>query len=254
MSARTKNVLLVAVIVVAVVGVVGTLAARPREPRLDRDLCPLGQALHRHVVVLVDPSDRLTPSQKAEVRQEIEAQQSSLGKGDRLTLLLLQSAEPGEVVRKVFSKCFPGDGSDVNPLFANQAMLKARFEKEFHAPLGTALREIESAPEAEASPILQAVRGIATHPGFSAAVRERKLILFTDGIEHSEVANFYRRVPRLELTGSAYTDISGRFDGASVIMRRLRTGRPVYDEARLDAFWRGLFEKAGAGSIQVTWL
>jgi hypothetical protein len=249
MSSRTEAVLLAGVTLLVLGVVAAVWALRPREPRLDAALCPLGQPLQRHVVILVDPSDRLTLSQKAEMRREIEAQQASLAKRDRLTLLLLEPSGQGTVLRELFSRCFPGDGSDANPLYENVAMLKARFQEDFVEPLATAMKQLDVAPVAASSPLLQAIRWIATRSDFSPAVARRTLVFFTDGFEHSEAANFYRRVPGFEeLRGSIYTELAG-LDGATVRLRWLCIARRC--DAAVLGFWRTLFENAGARSLEI---
>ena len=83
-----------AVLLLSLVGVCSALAvgfkvARGSQPPLDAHLCEPGKPLLAHHVVLVDPTDPLSPAEANAVRTTIGRYKETMKPGERLTVLAI---------------------------------------------------------------------------------------------------------------------------------------------------------------------
>lgn len=159
-----------------------------RRPVLDKaTLCPEDGA-RSVAVVLLDTSDEWPDITRAELRKRLEDTASAVPDYGLLELRLLDPSQAGG--RVMFSKCNPGDGSNLNEIVANPDMAHKFWMKEFQEPLQLALDKTIVESESETSPILSTIQRIAVDRFGSD--RPANLVLISDMIEHTPDYSQYK--------------------------------------------------------------
>lgn len=239
---------LIAAVAAAIIGGLAAAAAL-RPPALDAEtLCRKGVQPARHVIILVDATDVLAPRHKRALTAAVAAERAKLAPGDRFDVYALRPQDGREPAR-LFSKCDPGDASDVNPWFADAFGADRRHEEGFVEPLDQALRRAAAAASGpEESPLLDALTSVAGDPEFQAAP-QRRLVLASDLLEHRRAFSLYDDSAAFS-TWAASADAAGRsaaLDGMAV--RVLTFDRPDQAARQIqarDRFWIPYLEDAGA--------
>lgn len=169
-----------ALIVILGGGFVWLFVMADRRPVLDKaTLCPV-DGERSVTVVLLDTSDEWPEITRAEVRKRLEDIAGAVPDYGLLELRLLDPSQSGG--RVMFSKCNPGDGSNLSEIIANPDMAHTFWMKEFQEPLQQALDKTIFESETEISPILSTIQRIAVDrfdkdtPGH--------FIIISDMIEH----------------------------------------------------------------------
>jgi hypothetical protein len=152
----------------------------PTDPQT---LCRTDHPLAAHTIVLVDSTDRLEPRHRRKLRAVLAQERARLSEYDRLTVMRLNARHPQEPT-VLFSKCLPLPPERTNPLFQNARMTQQQWDEEFQHALDTALRSAQAGGRANASPILAALRAVATDPDYDSAIPHRRLVLVSDLLEH----------------------------------------------------------------------
>lgn len=170
-----------ALIVLFAGGFIWLFTTASERPELDRStLCPV-DGERSVTVVLLDTSDEWPDITRAEVRKRLEDVASSVPDYGLLELRLLDPSQPGG--RVIFSKCNPGDGSNLSDIIANPDMAHRFWMKEFQEPLQEALDRTSVGSESKTSPILSTIQRVAVDRFDSATPGH--LVVISDMIEHT---------------------------------------------------------------------
>lgn len=241
------------VVVLAVLGAGAYAALKLRPPTLDPvSLCRTDAPAPASVIILADATDAMLARHKKRLRAAAENELTRLPQYARLSVLTLDAAAPREP-RVLFSKCDPGRGRDINPLFANPKSADARREEAFLSPLRAALAQSGAMRPAEASPLVDGVWAAMTDPELNTPAGERRFILVSDLLQHvgggfslyAPDANF--ETFRKGAGGAAPTP-----DLAGADVRVIVLDRPPHEalqRAAQDQFWGPYFEEAGAATV-----
>jgi hypothetical protein len=239
----------------------GTLAAGAyvyatiaRPPALDHSsLCPTSGP-HSETVVLLDPTDEIPDIAKREIRTMLVDTAETLPTYELLEIRLLDPKIAGG--RVIFSRCNPGDGSDLSEYTANPRLAKQRWMDGFREPLDDALEAGFRPAPGKTSPIMETIQRIAVERFTGRNVEEipKSLIVISDMLEHgSDYSQYTGDLSYGRFKGSsAYKKVQTDLHGASVqiyYIQRL-TGRPInsVDHIRFWADWvrdnNGRFKQA----------
>ena len=229
-------------------------ATLARPPALEESsLCPLGGP-HSLTVVLLDSTDDIPDIGKREIRTTLVDMAETLPTYELLEIRLLDPKLAGG--RLIFSKCNPGDGSDLSEYTANPRLARQHWMDGFREPLEHALEAGFQPAPGKTSPIMQTIQRIAVDR-FSArnVVDVRKsLVVISDMLENSPDYSQYSgdlSYDRFKAS-SAYRKVRTDLHGAAVqiyYVERL-TGRPInsVDHIRFWAQWicdnNGRFKQA----------
>lgn len=252
--------------------VVGFKVTRGNAPPLDGHLCEQGKPLPAHHVVLIDPTDPLSPVEANAVRTKLLHYKETLKPGERLTLLAIMPDSASLRLREFFSRCRPEDGTNANELYVNKGRLQRRYREQFEGPLKAAIKAVTTVGRAHTSPMLETLYKISTLPTFEPqATLYRTLLIISDLLERSQELNQYqlykkaphRRKKGLQLYVPPYNwadvqqspqvrSMQGRFAGVEVhiLLRTKMDTRPYQHEAHRQ-LWTTFFQTAGAASYQV---
>lgn len=240
-------------LLVAAVGLLGGMAylrITVSPEKLDVDtLCP-DTGPKAQMAILLDMTDPVSASQLSAARSLIEREIDRASPGTRISLALV-SPDPSVQGRVQLSRCKPRTGQDADELYENPAMIAARYRDGFVAPLDQALRGLLSAKGSDTSPIMESIQAfISDAPGFRVFEGPRKLVIFSDLMQHGELMSFYRGQTWRDLEKSGATArFAHSLTGAEVVI--LRIPRPNAPTADVDDFWSRYFDVQGAASVKL---
>lgn len=238
----------------SIFAVVGLGAYLNRAPALDdATLCPSDRPPTANVVILVDTTDALTPTQAARLRATIKEARETTPTFGKLTLLFLDaqdSYEPKELV----SLCNPGSPKEINPLFQTESRVRKRWMEAFGTPIDEAIEEILASPTANRSPIIEAITAVAWRPDFDSRAANRRLIIVSDMLQHDPSGytqygngDLWRSFERSRL----FQEADANLDGVDVEIEYLR--RPSAGNLQNEvhrAFWQHWLVSRGAKAVR----
>jgi hypothetical protein len=216
-------------------------------------LCPI-DGPHAETVVLLDSTDEIPDIAKHEIRTTLIDLAETLPTYDLLEIRLLDPALPGG--RVIFSRCNPGDGSDLSEYTANPRLAKQRWMDGFRAPLDQALEAGFRPAPGKTSPIMETIQHIAVERFTGRNVEDvpKSLVVISDMLEHS--ADYSQYTGSLSYDrfkgSSAYKKVATDLHHADVLIYYIQrsTGRPINsaDHIRFWADWirdnNGRFKQA----------
>src|SRR4051794_18943219 len=155
-----------------------------RPPKLDQTTyCPV-DGPRATLVFLIDTSDPLPPPALKEVRTKLFDTADGLRPYGLLEIRTLNAAGEGHVI---FTRCNPGDGSQLNAFTGNPALAHKRWQESFQKPLAEVLQHgLEPAPS-KTSPIMGTIQNIAIEhfTGRANESKPKQLIVVSDMLEHT---------------------------------------------------------------------
>lgn len=256
--ARKKNTVTLALIVVVGLVIVALVSGMiylllNTEPPADPvSLCPASGPTG-HTVVLVDNTEPLNFIQRQALSQRFkELAEKQVPAGQMISVFVLgesftQNAMP------IFEKCNPGTGADKSKLNANPAQIKARYDKEFQAPLIHLREQITLEKPSERSPVFEMLQ-LAAINGFDRvdAHGPRSLIVFSDMLPNMPEFSMFKGLPDFKaFSEGAYGRKSqARLHGVEVHLNYL-INYPKLQTPKQGAFWEQYFEKSGAQLVKV---
>ncbi|TFL19632.1 hypothetical protein [Jannaschia formosa] len=241
-----RTVLGAGLIVLALAGFGGLgwlLWDRAQAPGLDAaSLCPEDGPVG-HLAILIDTTDPISPTQLARARAELA---SMIEAAPDFTRVSLATVSPRAA--PVRSLCKPP--SDASALTANPRLVAERYESDFLAPVTETLDGLLAVPEADSSPIIEALQAfLAAIPDFGDG--PARVVLVSDLVQHSEVFSFYRGGDWDSFSASGGAERLARsLDGAEVAI--LRFPRPAAPRAAVDDFWVRYLDAQGAARVVPT--
>jgi len=136
-----------------------------------------------------------------------------------------------------------------NPLISNPRLLAAQAQSQFFAPLLASVAAANATAHADASPILEAVRELATVGELSSNGRVR-FILVSDLRQFDPSRHPH---PQSRRANSAAHGAAGLalLHADALVLFISRPGVSLDEELSVQARWRAHLEALGAGSIRV---
>lgn len=236
----------IGVMLVSVIGLF-SVAAFNAAPALDPETeCRADRKDPAHTVLLIDQSDPFSDNDLAWVDELIDAEARALPRFGRLSVVLPNSAQPFEPMT-LYAHCSPGSIDDANPILQNPRMIDDTWREHFYAPLSETVSETLKTTSQPSSPLFEALYAVGDRADFQDNRENRRLVIVSDLMQHSDGFSFYREGADLV----AYSDTSlarqvPGFDGVDVVARIVP--RQEYDLpiGELKAFWRSYFDQTGA--------
>ncbi|MER8792094.1 hypothetical protein NKH71_30330 [Mesorhizobium sp. M0983] len=213
--------------------------SRPARVALSQEsLCP-EDGPHSKMIVLLDRSDNLPDITKSEIKTYLLDIADTTPKYGLLELRLLDPNIAGGAV--VFSRCNPGDGSDLSAFDSNPKLAKNHWKQAFQDPLEAALKNLGGSPS-DTSPIMETIQRIAVDQfsGRKAEEMPKNLTVISDMIEHVSDYSQYRGNLAFEefARTPAYRRLRTDLHGAAVTVKYLVRLNTKIDSAKHIQFWR----------------
>ena len=219
-------------------------------------LCSDDRLIH-HTVIVIDTSDPLSAGQADAMASVLRDVRDGLLAGQRLSVFRLDGSAGAGLSKPLFSKCKPKLGREANWLMENAAFLQNRYLAAFVRPLEDVIAaETASNVHEERSPIAEAISDVPYQDGFSRRVASRKLIVFSDMLQHSSVADHYairsamitqRQEENLKRALADLTDVDVE---VFYILRDPSKGGVFQGENHL-FLWRSYFQAAHVRSLSI---
>jgi len=218
-------------------------ATVPRPPTLEHEtLCPV-HGPQSVTVVLLDSTDEIPDIAKREIRTILVDKAETLPTYELLEFRLLDPKRVGG--RLIFSKCNPGDGSNLSEYTANPRLARQRWLEAFRGPLDDALESGFRPAPGKTSPIMETIQRIAVErfTGRNVEGVPKSLIVISDMLEHEpDYSQYTGDLSYERFKGSiAYKKVRTDLHGADVVIYYIQraTGRPInsVDHIRFWAEW-----------------
>lgn len=198
-------------------------------------------------IVLLDLTDPLNAIQQSNLASILdrEIDQASI---DTLFSIGVVSANPANWGAK-FTKCKPETGAQANAFYQNPRQIAERYKAEFQHPLAATLSDMLNAAEEVQSPIMEALQAlISDTPEFVNRRGQRRIIIVSDMLQHSETLSFYmgQGWEYLSTTGGVERLAGNLTDVSVTIVRIPRIGPRVPSRAQSDDFWVRYFDRQGS--------
>ncbi|WP_143435552.1 hypothetical protein [Henriciella aquimarina] len=204
-----------------------------------------------HTVLLIDQSDPFNPNDLGWVNAFIDSEARTLPRFGRITVVTPNSEDPYDA-RIVYSHCSPGAAQDANPILQNPRMIEDTWRETFYEPMS---KEVETAltdTRQPSSPLFEAVYSIADRADFQASRGDRRIILISDLMQHSDEFSFYRTgTDKAAFAETRLADRVPDMEGVEIVARvvpRQEYDLPMSDVKR---FWRDYFDRTGAAFSSV---
>ncbi|WP_371154409.1 hypothetical protein [Jannaschia sp. 2305UL9-9] len=233
-------------------GVIGwfLFAEAGKAPIDSTSLCP-ADGPTGHLAILLDTTDPVSSTQLRAARNRIT---DMIDGAPDFTRISFATVSPDGDIRagSFTSLCKPP--SDASALIGNPRLVAERYEVSFVTPVRAALDGLLAIPEAQASPILEALQEFLTRiPDFGTGDAPREVVLVTDLVQHSDVFSFYRGDDWASFRNSGAADRLAR-SLTDTRVRILRLPRPAAPQAVVDDFWRRYLDAQGASAVTTTTL
>lgn len=251
-AAKTP-VLKIALLALFLTGLLGTggflyFKSQSERVRTDEALCPTDKGPSSVTVLLLDMSEEFTEPQRLKIANELERIKKDI---PRFGLIEAYAVDQGERVPKpVVHVCNPGTGEDLNRLYQNPELARARW-KEFSQELNTELDRLMGRPASPTSAIFEAVQSTALRT-FNRQEYEgvpKRLVLVSDLLQNvpSKMSHYQGTPPFGEFQRTPYFS-EVRADLADVTVTVLYLVRPRAPQKWPDhyQFWEQYFLAQGA--------
>ncbi len=241
----------IGVMVAAVLGLFAFIAFNSAPALAEETACRVDRKDPAHTIMLIDQSDPFNENDLGWVYEFIDAEARSLPRYGRLTVMVPNSATPYDP-STVYVHCSPGSIEDANPILQNPRMIDDTWRDTFYTPLKSTVEDVLRDTRQPSSPLFEALYSVADRADFQPNRKNRRVVLVSDLMQHSDGFSFYRK--GADLAAYQETEIASRpadFAGAEVVARIVP--RQDYDLPLEDvkAFWKTYFETSGANFTPV---
>ncbi|WP_298747677.1 hypothetical protein [uncultured Brevundimonas sp.] len=168
-------------------GVVAVMARQPDTDPLTG--CPTGdRAPEAHTVILIDETDQLSAADVRFGRDLIMTEYRWLPLGGRMTVRNIL-ADPTEA--EDISFCRMATESRTGGVLDNDKAIKSQFDRVAGRKLSELFANLAEAPVQTKSPIMESVASTMDRSDFGSNVDHRRLVIYSDMAQHSDLYSNY---------------------------------------------------------------
>ncbi|MEM6534789.1 MAG: hypothetical protein AAF613_04025 [Pseudomonadota bacterium] len=241
----------IGIMVALVLALFGFIAFNSSPALVADTACRVDRKDPAHTIILIDQSDPFNENDLGWVYEFVDTEARALPRYGRLTVLTPNSSSPYDP-KTVFVQCSPGSVEDANPILQNPRMIDDTWRDTFYTPLIGQIENTLRDTRQPSSPLVEAVYSIGDRADFQASRKNRRVIVVSDLMQHSQGFSFYRKGADMEaFRASGLSASRPSFSGAEIVARIVP--RQEYDLPieQVKAFWRTYFDEAGAsyGSV-----
>lgn len=173
-------------------------------PEIGADGCFLDPKLTpAHIVLLVDASDQISPSQKLYVKNELLSMINSAEQGTRFELYVVKE-DGTEIPSPVFNACRPIRPDEGSTISSNRRLLERAWRENFESELNNLFEEVISTDKLQFSPIIESIKYISLVSFQRSGVDNKQLVIVSDLLQNTNDFSQYR--PYLEMSDFRQTD------------------------------------------------
>ena len=164
-------------------------AMRPAKIEADT-LCPSSRAIAGHTVVIVDRTDRWSPSVGAALKGVVERAQRTTAPHAKFSVVSLDKSQS---VQPIFSVCNPGAPTIMSDLYRGRRFTERDFEERFIGASESVIDKVSAPAAASTSPIVEYLHRWLGGDDFNKSVPNRRVILISDMRQNSPLYNIYQK-------------------------------------------------------------
>jgi hypothetical protein len=197
--------------------------------------------------ILLDLTDPLNETQQSRLKTIIQNEVAS-SSVDTMIALGVVSEDPQSWGAR-FAKCKPATGDQANSLYENPTLIADRYQREFLSPISDKIAATLEGEVENQSPIMEALQSlIASTPDFTKIRGQRKIIVVSDMLQHSETLSFYRGQgwDYFSEQGGELRLASNLLNVTVEIIRIPRSGRNTPAQNLVEGFWTRYFDRQGS--------
>jgi hypothetical protein len=189
-------------------------------------------------VILIDTSDPLPEPATKEVKTHLLDKADALEPYGLLEIRVLDTAGTGH---PIFSRCNPGDGSNLDEFTGNPRLAHKRWQESFKTPLENVLKHgLEPAPS-KTSPIMRTIQNIAIDrfTGRANESMSKALVVVSDMLEHTRDYSQYNSDLTFERyrRSPAFTKFRTDLHAAEVTLLVVQRQTARVNSGELMRFW-----------------
>jgi len=212
--------------------------------------CPV-KGPQSYTAVIIDTTDSVNAIQKIAIRNAFSQIKSGIPRNGALAVYA--AGFKGDLSRPETVLCNPGHAGEIDPLIEGQRIAEKMWREGFEKPLESVLEKMLSLGDANNTPLLEAVQSVSVQSfgPLKAAGRDdvpKKLIIFSDMLQHSDHLSLYGGVPDAKkfMKTEAYRRIRSDLRGVEVTIHLVRreTKKPIQGTT-LIKFWEELINGEG---------
>lgn len=153
-------------------------------------LCPSTKAISGHTLVIVDRTDRWTPSVGAALKGVVERAQRNTPQHAKFSVVSLDNRQS---VQPLFSVCNPGSPTIMSDLYRGRRFNERDFEERFIGASDAVIDKVSAPAAASTSPIVEYLHRWFGGDDFNQSVPNRRVILISDMRQNSPLYNIYKK-------------------------------------------------------------
>lgn len=236
----------IAAMVLGILGLFAFIAFNAPPATAEETGCRVDRRDPAHTVLLIDQSDPFNPNDFGWVSEFMDAEARRLPKYGRLTVVTPNSASPYDPLA-VYTKCSPGSVDDANPVLQNPRMIDDTWRETFYEPLKSSVEATLTDREQPSSPLGEAVFAVLDRADFQPGQPNRRFVIVSDLIQHSETFSFYRSGASFEgFSATRLAEEIPAMQGVEVVARIVPRQQYDLPMAEVKTFWASYFGEAGA--------
>lgn len=213
--------------------------------------CPLGNKTPpAHTIILVDETDKLSARELKYLGSLIRTEYLWLPDGGRLTVRNITG--DADATEEILI-CRINDGSNVLGIARNKRKVEKDFQRIAGARLTALLEGLAAARPQPASPIAEFISQTMERPDFGANVPRRRLVVYSDFVQHSSLFSQYHvRHHQYRIGEQTESEIHHDMTGVTVRLQYVpRRSLSGIQGAGHKEFWESLLKNMGANDIAI---
>ena len=220
-------------------------------PSINPDtFCPLNGKYSR-TAVLVDATDSLNRKQIKEIKENLNEMRQNLELYEWVGIFVLNENNL-TVPKPIIALCNPGNETTANEFIENISRVRRQYEKNFRAPMESAIDKLANLPEQKESPIFEMIQAVALDSNFDST-KKRRLIIVSDMLQNTPEYSHY--TGNMDYDKWRTTDYARDFLDSTLLrdvdvqilyVKRHNEEVKSLQTRRHPEFWRRYFEDVGA--------
>lgn len=204
-----------------------------------------------HTMILIDQTDVLPQAEVGYARRLITNEYHWLPEDGVLTVRSIK-LDPSDTSQSI-TICRMPRGSEVSGFTMTPAAVQRDFDRMAGARLNRFLRSLADARPQPGTPLMEAIAITYRDPDFGADIGARRLVILSDMIENSRIADHYGRRYRTaaDLVPERFDEVRVDMARAAVRIHYVRRPRRSVQGVDHQGFWEDYFREQGADDVAI---
>lgn len=211
--------------------------------------CAEGDVSYPSTVVLVDRTDRVSPTQRKFLIEEyIDELSSSFRQFEKVAIYPIDPSV-GAVPLPLFERCNPGNPEEASIWFENPRQIRQKFKAGFSDPFRLAVVESMADSSRGTSPIIDVIEAVMSNHSLDRRISSQRLVIVSDMLHNMPNFSHYRDGYDFEAyrpQGTPPSALTFLADTEVTLVYLQRPSMSMQDAATHRGFWEGYFNASRA--------